>query len=84
MESDDDDYCGCCQTETNYATSYCCTICWKLICTNCIKIFEEGTLYSKPSGYTVCTNNKCLNTHNILNILFNKNIALTIASFHPN
>jgi len=68
-----DDYCGCCKTETDYATTYFCTICQKFICSNCMKLFERGTLY------TICSNKKCMDIHDILNILFNKDIAITIA-----
>ena len=78
MNIDIDDYCGICKNETNYETCYCCTLCWKLICENCIVIFEKYELY------TVCKNNKCITVNKILNKLFNKDVALRIALFCPN
>ena len=77
-----DDNCGCCNRKTDYSTCYCCTLCWKLICPNCVKIFGKGWIYPDPSGYTVCNSN-CFIIHNILNNMFNKSIALYIASFQP-
>lgn len=73
-----DDFCAICKNETDYETCYCCTLCWKLVCDKCMFLFEKNTLY------TVCRNDKCITTHNILHTLFNKDIAQYIAWFHPN
>ena len=77
-----DDNCGCCYNQIDYFTCYCCTLCWNLICPNCVKVFEEDKLYYDGAPYTVCNSN-CFIVHNILNNMFNTYISLHIASFQP-
>ena len=72
-----DDFCPLCKSETDYETCYCCTLCWRLVCEKCVFLFNKNTLF------TICNDDKCITTYNILHILFIKDIAIKIASFTP-
>ncbi len=74
-----DDYCNNCNIEIDFAICYCCTICWKLICPNCIILFNKNTTL-----YTICKNTTCIYINKLLHIKFDANIAKYIADYHPN
>jgi len=69
----EEDFCGLCQQEQDYSTCYCCTICWRLFCGDCIYIFDNMTLY------TICLHNECIGIHQLLRTYFPNDIAMLIA-----
>lgn len=74
----EDDYCCCCESETDYATTYYCSICKRFCCTNCKSIFYESDLY------TVCRSKKCGTIHEILKKYFCHDIESLIITYYSN